>query len=113
NGFESIAALILAAVFFVFIAIVNVVVSIVFKGAPKSFHNPKVGWVVAVVLSATILFFTAWVYPLAQKASYIQKVESAVAAAEQRQDDEEITVVFMSSEKNCFRTSTSNCNSVT
>lgn len=112
NGFESIAALILAAAFFIFISLVNVIVSIKFKGAPKSIHNPKVVWIITAVLCSTILFFTAWVYPLAQKASYIQKVESALATAEERQDDEEITVVFMSSEKDCFRTSTSNCNSV-
>ena len=62
---------------------------------------------------ATILFFTMWVYPLAEKASYIYKVENALAMSEQQQGDEEITVLFMNSEKNCFRTTTSNCHSQT
>lgn len=113
NGFESIAAIILSAVMLVFVLIVNAVVSIVFKGAPKSVHNPKAVWVIAGVLCTTILFFTIWVYPFAEKVSYIQEIEIALDAAEQRQDAEEITVVFMSSEKNCMRTNTSNCRSVT
>ena len=113
NGFESTVAIIVSAAFLLVVSIINVIVSIVFKGAPKSFHNPKVAWVFTAVFCTTILFFTMWVYPLAEKASYIQKVESALAAAEEQQDAEEITVVFMSSEKNCFRTTTSNCNSAT
>ena len=113
NGFESKVAIIVSLAFLLVISIINVIVSIVFKGAPKSFHNPKVVWVFTAVFCTTILFFTMWVYPLAEKASYIQKVESALAAAEEQQDAEEITVVFMSSEKNCFRTTTSNCNSTT
>ncbi len=112
NGFESLAAIILSMVLLVFVLIVNVVVSILFKGASKSVHNPKAVWVVAGVLCTTILFFTIWVYPFAEKVSYIQKIEGALDVAEQRQDGEEITVVFMSSEKNCVRTNSSNCNSV-
>lgn len=111
NGFESIAALIFSAAFLLVIAIVNVIVSIVYKGAPKSFHNPKVVWVFTTVFCTTILFFTMWVYPLAEKASYIQKIENAIAVSEKQQADEEITVLFMSSEKNCFRLTSSNCDS--
>ena len=113
NGFESIVAIIVSAAFLLVIAIINVIVSRVFKGAPKSFHNPKAVWVFTAVLCATILFFTMWVYPLAEKTSYIHKVENALAMSEQQEGDEEITVLFMSSEKNCFRTSTSNCHSQT
>lgn len=113
NGFESILALIISAAFLVVVTIVNVVVSIKFKGAPKSIHNPKAVWILTAGLCTTILFFTIWVYPLAEKASYIHTIERALAAAEQQQDPEEITVVFMGSEKNCIRTSTSNCDSVT
>ena len=109
NGYESIAALILCAVFLVIVGIITVIVNIIFKDAPKSFHNPKVAWGVTVVFSATILFFTIWVYPLAEKASYIHKVEKALAMAQQQQADEEITVLFMSSEKECMRTTSSNC----
>lgn len=111
NGFESTVALIVSAAFLLIISIVNLVISIMFKGAPKSFHNPKVAWIFTLGLCTTILFFTMWVYPLAEKASYIQKIEHALAAANEQQDSEEITVLFMSSEKKCFRTSTSNCNS--
>ena len=110
NGFESIVAIIVSAVFLLIIAIINLIVSRVFKNAPKSFHNPKVVWIFTAVFCTTILFFTMWVYPLAEKASYIYKVENALAMSEQQQGDEEITVLFMSSEKNCFRRSTSNCN---
>ncbi|MGI2329135.1 hypothetical protein [Planococcus sp. YIM B11945] len=113
NGFESTVALIVTAAFLLVIVIVNVIVSKIFKGAPKSFHNPKVVWMITAVLCTTILFFTMWVYPLAEKTSYVQKVEHALTAAEQQQTDEEITVVFMSSEKNCFRATSSNCNNVT
>lgn len=109
NGSESIVAIIVCAAFLLVVGIVNVVVSILFKGAPKSVHNPKVAWVVTVVLCATILFFIMWVYPLAEKASYIHKVQKALAMSEQQQADEEITVLFMSSEKQCFRTTSSNC----
>src|SRR5690606_15442992 len=52
-----------------------------------------------------------WVYPLAEKASYINKIENALALSEQQQGDEEITVLFMSSERKCMRTNTSNCHS--
>ena len=112
NGFESIVAVIIAAVLLLVIVIINVFVSRIFKDAPKSIHNPKAVWVVGAVLCSTILFFTIWVYPLGEKTSYVLKVEDALDAAEERQDDEEITVVFMSSEKQCFRTrtSSSNCN---
>ena len=113
NGFESTVAIIISAAFLLVIVIVNVIVSRVFKDAPKSFHNPKAVWVIAAVFCSTILFFTMWVYPLADKVSYIQTVEKALAAVEQQQEAEEITVVFMSSDKNCFRLSTSNCNSMT
>lgn len=112
NGFESTVALVVTAVFLVVIVIINVIVSILFKNAPKSIHNPKVVWMFTVVFCTTILFITMWVYPFADKVSYIQTVENALAAAEEQQDDEEITVVFMSSEKDCFRTSTSNCNGI-
>lgn len=109
NGFESIIAIIITAAFLLVIVIVNVITSVLFKGAPKSVHNPKVVWVIAAVLCTTILFFTMWVYPLAEKTAYIQKVENALAASEQQQGTEEITVVFMSSEKHCIRTTSSNC----
>lgn len=113
NGVESTVALIITAAFLLVIIMINIVVSIFFKNAPKSIHNPKVVWIFTAVFCTTILFFTMWVYPLADKVSYIQKVEKALALAEQKQDAEEITVVFMSSEKDCFRLSSSNCNSVT
>lgn len=112
NGFESTVALIVAAAFLVVMIIINIIVSTLFKGAPKSFHNPKVVWIFTAVFCTTILFFTMWVYPLADKVSYIQTVQKALAAAEEQQTDEEITVVFMSSDKKCFRTSTSNCNGI-
>ena len=113
NGFESTVAIVICAAFLLVIVIVNVIVSILFKGAPKSFHNPKAVWFIAAVLGGTILFFTMWVYPLAEKASYIHKVQKVLAMSEQEQVDEEITVLFMSSEKNCFRTTTSNCTNQT
>ncbi|WKA59273.1 hypothetical protein QWY16_03715 [Planococcus shenhongbingii] len=109
NGFESTMALIVTAAFLLVITIINVIVSILFKGAPKSFHNPKAVWIFTAVFCATILFFTMWVYPLAEKASYINKVEKALALSEQQQAEEEITVLFMSSEKDCLRTTNSNC----
>lgn len=109
NGFESKVAIVVSLAFLLVVSIINVITSILFKGAPKSFHNPKVAWVVTAVLCGTILFFTLWVYPLAEKVSYINKVENALAQSEEQQADEEITVVFMSSEKECFRTSTNNC----
>ena len=102
NGFESIVALIACAAFLLVIVIINLIVSRVFKDAPKSFHNPKAVWSFAAMFCATILFFTMWVYPLAEKASYIQKVENALGIAEQQQAIEEITVLFMVSEKNAF-----------
>lgn len=109
NGFESIVALIITGAILLVVVIVNIIVSISFKNAPKSVHNPKVVWVVAAVLCTTILFFTVWVYPFAEKTSYINKIETALDAAEERQDDEDITVVFLNSERKCFRTSSSNC----
>lgn len=113
NGFESIGALIVCAAFLLVIALTNLIVSRIFKGAPKSIHNPKVVWVFTAVFCTTILFFTMWVYPLAEKTSYVHKVENALAMSVQQQGDEEITVLFMSSEKNCFRTTTSNCTNQT
>ena len=109
NGFESIVALIVCAAFLVVIVIVNLIVSHMFKGAPKSFHNPEAIWRFAAVFCAIILFFTMWVYPLGEKTSYIHQVENALAMSEQQQGDEEITVLFMSSERKCIRTNTSNC----
>ncbi len=111
NGSESIVALIVCAAFLLVIVIINLIVSHMFKGAPKSFHNPKAVWVFTAVFCTTILFFIMWVYPLAEKASYIHKVENALALSEQQQAPEEITVLFMSSERKCFRTHTSNCHS--
>lgn len=110
NGFESIVALVIAGVLLLMMIIVNVIVSILFKNAPKSVHNPKAVWVVAVGLCSTMLFFTMWVYPFAEKVSYVNKIGTALAASEQ-QADEEITIVFLSSERKCFRTSSSNCHS--
>ncbi|HSP22623.1 MAG TPA: hypothetical protein VLQ20_09870 [Planococcus sp. (in: firmicutes)] len=112
SGYESTLAMIVSAAFLLVISIINVIVSIIFKDAPKSFHNPKATWVFTAVFCTTILFFSMWVYPLAEKASYIQKVEHALAVSQQQQAAEEITVLFMSSEKNCFQLSTSNCDSV-
>lgn len=111
NGSESIVALILCAAFLLVIVIVNLIVSRLFKGAPKSVHNPKAVTRFMAVFCAVILFFTMWVYPLAEKASYINKIENALALSEQQQGDEEITVLFMSSERKCMRTNTSNCHS--
>lgn len=113
NGLESTIALIICGAFLLIVGIVNFIVSILFKGAPKSFHNPKTALAVTGVLCAVILFFTMWVYPLGEKASYIHKVQTALAMAEQQQADEEITVLFLSSEKECMRTSSSNCNNET
>ena len=112
NGVEAIVALVVSAAFLLVISIINVIVSIKFKDAPKSFHNPKLTWIFTVIFSTTILFFTIWVYPLAEKASYIQKVEGALALSQQEQAGEEITVLFMSSEKKCFRLTSSNCDNV-
>ena len=111
NGFESTVAIIISAAFLLVIVIINVIVSRVSKGAPKSFHNPKAVWGVAAVFCTTMLFFTMWVYPLAEKASYIHKVENALALSEQQQGAEEITILFMSSEKKCFGIKPSDCNS--
>ena len=113
NGFETTVAIIVTAAFLLVVTLVNVIVSRTFKGAPTSVHNPRVVWIFAAVASATLLFFTIWVYPLADKFSYVFAVEDALAAAEERPDAEEITVVFMSSDKNCFRLSTSHCNGIT
>lgn len=112
NGFESVVALIVAGAFLLVISIINVTVSILFKNAPASVHNPKVVWIFTAVFCASILFFTMWVYPFAEKASYINQVETALTAAEEQQAGEEITVVFLSSEKNCFRATSSNCHAV-
>lgn len=112
NGTETIIALILAGVLLVVVAIINIVVGVLFKNAPKSVHNPKMVWLLAVGLGGTMLFFTAWVYPFAEKASYINKIETALAAAEEKQDNEDITVVFMGSEKKCMRPTSSNCHSI-
>lgn len=111
NGFESKVALIVCAAFLLVIVVVNLITNRLFKGAPKSFHNPKVVWRLAAVFCAIILFFTMWVYPLGEKTSYINKIENALALAEHQQGDEEITVLFMSSERECLRTNTSNCHS--
>lgn len=102
NGFESVFALIVCAAFLLVIVIINFIVSRIFKGAPKSFHNPEKVWIFTAVFCTTILFFIMWVYPLAEKASYIHKVENALAMSEQQQDPEEITVLFMNSEKKCL-----------
>ena len=111
NGFELTVGLIVTAAFLVVLSIINIIVSIVYRGAPKSFHNPKTVWAFTAVLCSTILFFIVWVYPLAEKASYIIRLDSAIAVANEQQDGEEITVVFMSSEKKCVRRRTENCNS--
>lgn len=113
NGLESKVAIVVSLAFLLVVSIINVITSILFKGAPKSFHNPKAGWVVAAVFCTIILFFTMWVYPLGEKASYINKVENALALSEQQQTDEEITILFMSSEKECLRTTNSNCTNET
>ncbi|WP_195914055.1 hypothetical protein [Planomicrobium sp. YIM 101495] len=112
NGFESIVALIVAGAFLLILSIINVTVGVLFKNAPTSLHNPKAVWMFTAVFCTSILFFTVWVYPFAEKASYINQLEKALTVAEAQQDDEEITVVFLRSEKNCFRTSTSNCHAV-
>src|SRR5690606_13939267 len=77
NGSESIVALILCAAFLLVIVVVNLIANRLFKGAPKSFHNPEVVWRLAAVFCAIILFFTMWVYPLGEKTSYINKIENA------------------------------------
>lgn len=111
NGFELTVGLIVAGAFLVIFSIINIIAGIVYRGAPKSFYNPKVVWGFTGVLCTTMLFFIVWVYPLAEKASYIVRLDSAIAAADEKQDGEEITIVFMSSEKQCVRRRTENCNS--
>lgn len=113
NGFESTVALVICAAFLLFVGIIIGIVNILFKGAPKSVHNPKVAWIIPVALCIILLFFIMWVYPLAEKASYIHKVQKALAMSEQQQADEEITVLFLSSEKECLRTTSSNCHNET
>jgi len=104
--------LIVAGAILVIVALVNIILSISLKNAPKSVHNPKAVWVLAAGLCSIILFFTMWVYPFGEKVSYINKIETALEAAEEQQTHEEMTVVFLNSERKCFRTTTSNCHSV-
>lgn len=111
SGFELMIGLIVAGAFLAIFSIINIIVSIVYRGAPKSFHNPKVIWAFTGVLCTSMLFFIVWVYPLAEKTSYIVRLDSAIEAANEQQDGEEITIVFMSSEKQCIRRRTENCNS--
>lgn len=113
NGVETMIALIISVALLLVVLLVNVIVGRLFKGAPTSVHNPKLVWILAVVLCGSMLFFTAWVYPVGAKISYSQTVENASAAAEQQHENEEFTVVFMNSEKDCFRLSGSNCTNVT
>lgn len=113
NGVETTIAIIISGALLLVVLLVNVIVSRLFKGAPTSVHNPKLVWILAVVLCGSMLFFTAWVYPVGAKISYIQIIEDASAAAEQQHENEEFTVVFMNSEKDCFRLSGSNCTNVT
>lgn len=112
NGFESIVALIVAGAILVIVALINIIMSISLKNVPASVHNPKVVWVITAGLCSAILFFTMWVYPFGEKVSYINKIETALDAAEEQQAGEEMTVVFLSSERKCFRTTTSNCHAV-
>lgn len=109
NSFETIIGLVLAGVFLVIFSIINIIASIVYKGAPKSFHNPKGMWIFTGVFCFTILFFITWVYPFGEKSSYVYRMEVAVQALSESETDEEITVLLMNSEKQCVRRKTERC----
>ncbi|MDZ5711186.1 hypothetical protein [Jeotgalibacillus haloalkalitolerans] len=103
NSFGMMVALIVTGAFLLIFSIVNIIVHIVHKGAPKSFYNPKGLWIFTGVFCFVILFFTAWVYPFAQKMSYSYKVDKAVEALSEEETNEEVSVLFMNSEQECFR----------
>lgn len=109
NFFEGIIGLIVTGAIVFIIAIVNIIVSITHKGAPKSVHNPKAVWAFAGILGVAFLLLFSWVYPTAQKAAYVQKIETAMHALSESETDKEVTVLFMNSEKNCVRRRTQSC----
>ncbi|AJD92393.1 hypothetical protein JMA_30760 [Jeotgalibacillus malaysiensis] len=109
NSFELMVVFIMAGAFLLFFAIINIIVSIKYKGAPKSFHNPKAIWIFTGVFCFVILFFGTWVFPLGQKASYTYKLDKAIEALSEEETNEEVSVLFMNSEQECLRRQTSSC----
>ncbi|MDG5473169.1 hypothetical protein P6709_15555 [Jeotgalibacillus sp. ET6] len=109
NLFESMVTLIVTGAFLVVFIIVNILAGIVYKNAPKSFHNPKVMWIFTAVFCLTVLFFGSWVFPFGQKSSYVVKVEAAMQELSETEEDTEVSVLFLSSEQNCIRRRTSGC----
>jgi len=109
NLFENMVGLIVTGAFLLILSIINIIVSIMYKGAPKSFHNPKTVWIFTGVLCLTFLFSFSWIFPFAQKVSYVAQINAAMQELSQAETEEEVTVLFMSSEKNCVRRRNSNC----
>lgn len=109
NIFEGIVGLTVTGAILFIIAIVNIIVSIIHKGAPKSFHDPKAVWAFTGILGVAFLLLFSLVYPTAQKAAYVHKIETAMHALAESEPDKEVTVLFMNSEKNCVRRRTESC----
>ncbi|MGF2614312.1 hypothetical protein FZC84_19405 [Rossellomorea vietnamensis] len=108
--FEHVVGLIITGVFLLILSIINIVVSITYKDAPKSFHNPKALWIFIGVLCMIFLLLFLWIIPFAQKTSYVNKIQVAMNALEEEEKNkEEMTVLFMSSEQECVRRRTNSC----
>ncbi|RIW29371.1 hypothetical protein D3H55_19100 [Bacillus salacetis] len=109
NLFENMIGLMITGAFLIILSIINIVVSILYRGAPKSIHNPKAIWIFTGVFCLTFLLLFTWVFPFAQKASYVNKIETAMDALAETEADKEFTVLFMNSEKDCIRRRTNSC----
>ncbi|PPA69113.1 hypothetical protein [Jeotgalibacillus proteolyticus] len=111
NETESIVALVIAGAFLVFLSILNIVVTLMNKGAPKSLHNPKAVWVFIICFTLFSLFISFWVLPFAQKSTYVADIKEAMQALSDEEANEEVSVAIVRSTKECIRRVTANCTS--
>lgn len=83
------------------IAVINIVVSIIYRNAPKSVHDGKKVWKFIGTGFSILLLILVWFLPLANKIVYVIDINSAIENS-QATEDRDFSLVLVRSQGNCF-----------
>ncbi|SEP97837.1 hypothetical protein [Piscibacillus halophilus] len=104
NSSSFISGLIVSGGLFAIIGLVNIFVTFRYRKnpLPKDLHDPKVVWILGVIICLGIFVFMSWFFPAGKKMNYTSALNNAYSELEE-DNDEEIGLVLATSEERCMR----------
>ncbi|WP_077327772.1 hypothetical protein [Virgibacillus siamensis] len=106
NSTGSIIGLIVVGLIVGIMAIINFFATLYARrnNLSKTFHNPRVVWIITGVIGGTLLIFFLWFMPLGQKVTYAVTLNNAINMMEESPKNKDFSIVLMRSTSDCLGT---------